>query len=78
MFPSWNAIPLREVVRAGSTVAVIDTSECGVVWVVNHWNYPTAAKARKGFRTVYRQERDWAQERFDQLPEDMQEGAALP
>jgi hypothetical protein len=76
--PSWNAIPLREVVRAGRTVAVIDTTECGVVRVVECVELLTEDDARLAYQKIFARECDQAWADFQELPDDLKVGALLP
>jgi hypothetical protein len=76
--PSWNAIPRREVVRAGRTVAVIDTTECGVVRVVESVELPTQEDARIAHQRMFTRECAQACDDLQELPEALKVGALMP
>jgi hypothetical protein len=75
--PSWNAIPLREVVRSGCIVAVIDRTECDVASTVYDVELPTIREAQDLFWEIYARECEQASIIFHDLPDAMKEGALL-
>jgi hypothetical protein len=75
--PSWNAIPLREVVRAGRTVAVVDSPESAPATVVKWFTLPAVVMAKVWLRLWHKLECQRARRIFRELPEDLKRGALL-
>ncbi len=50
--PSWNAIPLRQVIRLGLVVAVIDVTECDLVTVPECYECDSQAEAEMVYLEV--------------------------
>jgi hypothetical protein len=75
--PSWNTIPLREVVREGCVVAVIDSDESDRVVVVQWKRLGTPAEADACFAETYARECTEAQAAFAELPRWMRVGALV-
>lgn len=75
--PSWNAAPLREVVRAGSAVAVISVTESDVRTAVHSEVLPSVAEAEQRPNEIYERECVQASDTFADLPDEMKQGALL-
>ncbi|MDP9358858.1 MAG: hypothetical protein M3R02_26990 [Chloroflexota bacterium] len=77
VLPSWNASPLREVVRYGKVVAVIAISGSDVFTLLRKKELLTEAAARVCFAEMHAEEGAAAREIFDDLPDEMKEGGAV-
>jgi hypothetical protein len=78
VIPSWNSAPRQDVIRAGCTVATIDTTECDQVFLRAFVELPTEAAARARFAEAYATACEQASAVFAQLPEEEQRGALVP
>src|SRR5690349_12478844 len=67
-YPYWFSIPLREVVRVGQTVAVLNCDNSDRVRVATCETLPSTAKAMRVFKKTCRRERRDQRAVIDALP----------
>lgn len=77
VIPSWDTAPLREVVRTGRAVAVIDIFESDEVEFVQFEVFANVAQAKCGAEMSLSSECRTAKQIYDSLPEDLKRGALV-
>lgn len=72
-YPIWFHPPLREVVRVGQTVAVLNCDNSDRVFVATCETLPSKSKAKRVFKATCRRERRDLREAIASLPPEHEE-----